>query len=41
MGGRDDVPTHFHIHTLSRRADRGLALLQPETVVIAPEDRAS
>jgi hypothetical protein len=41
MGGRDDVPTHFHIHTLSRRADRGLALLQPETVVIAPEGRAS
>jgi len=38
MGGRDDAPTHFHIHTLSRRADGGMALLTPETVVIhAPQ----
>ena len=38
MGGRDDAPTHFHIHTLSRRADGGMALLTPETVVLhAPQ----
>jgi predicted MPP superfamily phosphohydrolase len=34
MGGPDDAPTHFHIHTLATGPDRELHLLPPERVEI-------
>ena len=37
MGGRDDAPTRFHIHRLAPARDGGLALLRPQTVIMAGE----
>jgi hypothetical protein len=35
MGAKNDVPTYFHIHTLSEGPDNQLGLLAPERVEIA------
>ena len=40
MGAKNDMPTYFHIHTLTSGADGQLCLLPPERVEIAGEKRA-
>jgi hypothetical protein len=40
MGAKNDIPTYFHIHTLSEGADKQLGLLAPERVEIAGADDA-
>ena len=43
MGGTNEVPTHFHIHTLVAGVDGRIFLLSPERVEIAgsPHERTT